>query len=86
MYIVYLLQSLSNPTKSYVGKTIKPVNERLKEHNSGLSRSTKPFIPWKLLYYEQFYCSLCADKREQYLKSGRGYRLRKIIINNQEKL
>lgn len=36
--------------------------------------------------YENFYCKLCADKREQFLKSGFGYRFRKIIIQHYEKL
>ena len=84
MFSVYLLQSLHNPTKSYVGLTIKPVEERLKQHNSGLSQSTKQSLPWKVVYFEQFYCKLCADKREQFLKSGKGYKIRKMILNHQD--
>ncbi|MBI2036215.1 GIY-YIG nuclease family protein [Candidatus Microgenomates bacterium] len=86
MYKVYLLKSLARPEKSYVGRTIKPIAERLKEHNSGQARSTKPYMPWKLVYYEQFYCKLCSDKREVFLKSGKGFRLRKIILDNQKLL
>ncbi|HLE48642.1 MAG TPA: GIY-YIG nuclease family protein [Patescibacteria group bacterium] len=86
MYIVYLLQSKTNPEKSYVGRTIKPILVRLDEHNKGLTKSTKPYIPWRLVYYEQFYCKLCSDKREIYLKSGRGFRLRKLILINQNML
>lgn len=86
MYTVYILKSLRNPTKSYVGRTIKPVKVRLSEHNSGLSKSTKSDKPWELIYFENFYCELCADKRELFLKSGFGYRLRKLILENHIRL
>jgi putative endonuclease len=86
MYHVYLLNSLGNPNKSYVGLTIKPLKVRLKEHNDGLSTYTKTNRPWRLIYFEQFYCKICADKREQFLKSGFGYRLRKILLANSKDL
>jgi len=86
MYKVYLLQSLVKPTKTYVGLTIKDVNDRLSEHNKGLSQYTKTDLPWKVIYFETFYCKLCAEKREQFLKSGFGYRLRKILLANAGKL
>lgn len=82
MFKVYILQSLKNKSKSYVGLTIKEVTERLEEHNSGLSRFTKTDKPWKLIYYENFYCKLCADKREQFLKSGFGHKFKKLILTN----
>lgn len=86
MFTVYILKSLKNPTKSYVGLTIKHVKDRLKEHNEGLSNYTKTDKPWELVYFENFYCKLCADKREQFLKSGFGYRFRKMILENYSKL
>jgi len=82
MYKVYLLLSLKYPKKSYVGVTIKEPADRVKEHNDGLSQSTKAFRPWKLVYYETFYCELCASKRERFLKSGFGFKLRKILLDN----
>lgn len=82
MYSVYLLQSEKFPGKTYVGLTIKTPKERLKEHNIGLSQYTKAYLPWKLIYFENFYCKLCADKREQFLKSGIGFRFRKIMLDN----
>ena len=82
MYQVYLLRSKNNKSRSYVGLTIKGVLNRLTEHNSGESKSTKPFIPWELVYFENFYCKTCAERREKFLKSGFGYRLRKLILNN----
>ena len=82
MYKVYILQSLRDKNKTYVGQTIKNVTERLKEHNDGLSRYTKTYRPWKLVYFEQFYCKTCTDKREMFLKSGLGFRFRKIIMEH----
>lgn len=86
MYKVYLLQSLQNPGKSYVGLTTKEIAQRLLEHNNGFTQSSKHDAPWKVVYYEQFYCKLCADKREQFFKSGIGYRLRKLILEHQSEL
>ncbi len=86
MYSVYILKSLKSPTKTYVGLTIKQVKDRLKEHNEGLSKSTKHDKPWELIYFENFYCKLCSDKREQFLKSGFGCRFRKLILDNYSKL
>ena len=86
MYSVYLLQSLRNKEKTYVGLTIKPLKNRLEEHNVGLTKSTKYDKPWEVIYYEQFYCKICADKREQFLKSGFGYRFRKLLLRHKDEL
>ena len=66
--------------------TIKNVNDRLHEHNEGLSKFTKIDRPWELIYFEYFYCRLCADKREQFLKSGFGYKFRKLILKHSREL
>ena len=86
MYKVYLLQSLRDKKKSYVGLTIKDIEIRLKEHNNGLSIYTKTHLPWKLIYFENFYCRVCAEKREQFLKSGFGHRFKKLILDNYKNL
>ena len=86
MFKIYILKSSVKPTKTYVGKTSKPLEVRLKEHNDGLSRYTKTDRPWELIYYENFSCETCADKREIFLKSGFGFRLRKIILANYKEL
>ena len=86
MYKVYILRNIANPTKTYVGQTIKNLQNRLREHNDGLSTYTKNDRPWELIYFENFYCKTCTDKREQFLKSGLGYRFRKIILDNYKRL
>ncbi len=86
MYQVYILKSLSKPEKSYVGLTTKGVSDRLEEHNAGISRYTKTDKPWKLIYFENFYCKICAEKRERFLKSGFGFRFKKLILEHYELL
>jgi len=86
VFKVYILKSLVKLNKTYVGKTIKPIGLRVNEHNDGLSKYTKTDRPWQLIYYEIFYCKTCAEKREAFLKSGIGYKFRKIILENFEKL
>ena len=86
MFKVYILKSLTKLNKTYVGRTIKPIDVRLREHNDGLSLYTKTDRPWELIYFENFYCAICSDKREQFLKSGIGYRFRKMILNSYKNL
>ncbi len=66
MYYVYLLKS-TKFDKTYIGST-KDLKRRLKEHNAGLSFSTKSFLPWRLIYYEAFVEEKAARHREKNLK------------------
>ncbi|VVA44265.1 conserved hypothetical protein [Candidatus Roizmanbacteria bacterium] len=79
MFYVYLLKSIKSE-KSYVGFTEKQVEERLGEHNQGSNKFTKANRPFILIYYEKFYCKQDAIYRENFLKSGIGNRLVKIIM------
>jgi putative endonuclease len=45
------------------------IKRRISEHNSGSSKSTKPYRPWKVVYSEIFGGIKEAYKREKYLKS-----------------
>lgn len=73
MFYVYTLESLKNGTL-YVGYT-KDLKNRLKEHNQGLNFSTKPYKPWKVIYYEACTDEIDAKRREKYLKTTQGRRL-----------
>ena len=86
MYYVYILVSERDSKKSYVGYTSRKPIERLAEHNLGICFSTKSNCPWKLIYFESFCCQKCAETREVFLKSGFGYRYRKLILDNYQKL
>lgn len=78
-YHVYFLQS-SRDSKFYIGCTSKFPKERLKEHNSGMVRSTKYRRPFILVYYETFDNRHDASKREWHLKHSVGYQDKLDII------
>lgn len=72
MYIVYLLKSKKNNTY-YIGYT-NNINRRLREHNAGVVRYTKKYLPWGLVYYEAFLSLDDAKNREKALKYfGKAY-------------
>jgi putative endonuclease len=69
-HAVYVLKSQAN-WRFYVGMTTN-LEKRLKEHNSGYTKSTKGFVPWIVFFFEEFETREEARKREIYLKSGVG--------------
>ena len=78
-YYVYILQSLKD-NKFYTGYT-KDVEQRFKQHNNGLVKSTKNRIPLKLVYFEACLNQQDATHREKYLKTFYG----KMFIRNRLK-
>lgn len=70
MYYVYILWS-SKSKNFYYGYT-KDLKKRLQEHNNGLSKSTAPCVPWKLVFYGAFETKKLAEDFEQYIKTGSG--------------
>jgi len=80
MYYIYILQSLKN-NSLYVGYSSN-LKKRFDEHNAGKSSSTRPFRPYKLIFYEAFTNRIDAKKREEYLKSGWGRRSIKKLLEN----
>ena len=78
MVYVYVLYS-NDFERYYVGMSDN-VEKRLKEHNKGLSKSTKPSVPWRLVHSEQFETRMETRTREKYLKSAAGRRWRKKIL------
>ncbi|EAZ82345.1 GIY-YIG nuclease family protein [Algoriphagus machipongonensis] len=70
MFTVYALKS-EKDGRIYVGFT-QDINRRLKEHNSGKTRSTKGWVPWFIIFAEEVETREEARAREIYLKSGVG--------------
>ena len=68
MYYVYIIQSLVKSWK-YIGSTDN-ISKRLIMHNSGATKSTKPYRPLKLIYSESFNTKTEALKREIFLKKN----------------
>jgi len=78
MYYVYFICSLWLK-KVYIGQT-RNLIIRLVEHNSGKVKTTKRGIPWILLGSEEYTTRWLVMKREKYLKSLYGYKIRRKII------
>jgi len=70
MFYVYTLSSLER-NYIYVGLTDN-LERRLFEHNSGKNKTTKPYGPFKLIYFEECATRIEARAREKYFKSGVG--------------
>jgi predicted GIY-YIG superfamily endonuclease len=68
---VYLLKSISNPDKHYVGIT-EDIDERLSRHNSGRSPHTSEYRPWEIVVTFDFPDQAKAHTFEKYLKTGSG--------------
>ena len=71
MYYAYILRS-SKSHIFYYGHTTKNPKDRLREHNAGSMKATKPHRPWKLVFFAAFETLKQAKDFELYLKSGSG--------------
>ncbi|RPH30084.1 MAG: GIY-YIG nuclease family protein [Bacteroidales bacterium] len=79
MYFVYVIESLIFGNL-YKGMT-QNLEQRLKEHNDGRTRSNKAYAPFKIVYFEEYEMIEEARKREKYFKTstGRKYLAKKGI-------
>ena len=81
-YFLYILKSLKDKNY-YVGVT-ENITKRLKEHNSGFSKSTKHRRPFIIVHNECFDDISSAYKREKFIKSKKSKKIIEIIINNKK--
>jgi len=79
VYIIYIIQS-EKSGMYYIGVTTDII-QRLRHHNSGANRSTKNRGPWRLVYQEKVSDKSVAWKREHQIKSYKGGRAFKRLIN-----
>jgi putative endonuclease len=70
MFYIYVLWS-DSLGRYYTGST-QDIPERLRRHNAGHCLATRPGVPWRLIYQEQFPTRSEAVAREKYYKTGRG--------------
>jgi predicted GIY-YIG superfamily endonuclease len=68
---VYILRSVKEPKKTYVGFTTR-LDERLQEHNNGSQIYTSRYAPWERVSYVAFADRETALASEKYLKSPSG--------------
>jgi len=78
MHYVYVIKSQVDG-RLYKGMT-KNVKERVLQHNKGKTKTTKAYIPWDLVYFEQYQTIEEARTREKYLKSGVGREFLKSLL------
>ncbi|HBH20369.1 MAG TPA: excinuclease ABC subunit C [Candidatus Peribacter riflensis] len=69
MWYFYVLQSTKNPDYFYKGSTDN-LQRRLRQHNQSLVTSTKPFGPFRLVYYEAYLSEHGARIREASVKKS----------------
>jgi putative endonuclease len=69
MFFVYVLRSETSQCY-YIGSTEDPWG-RVSQHNLGMSKSTRAYRPWKLVYTEGFAERSEAVRRERQIKSWR---------------
>jgi putative endonuclease len=72
MVYAYVIKSL-NHDFFYKGHC-EDLKERLQQHNSGMTESIRPYIPFELVYKEEFKTREEAVIREKYFKSSAGRR------------
>ena len=70
MFTIYVLRSEVDG-RLYTGFT-KDLSIRIAQHNNGKIKSTKGYMPWKLVYSEIVSTLEEALLREKYLKTGQG--------------
>ena len=66
MYYVYLIQGVKKDFL-YIGCT-NDLRRRFKEHNQKEEKSTKSYVPFRLIYYEAYRDERDAKNREKKLK------------------
>lgn len=80
MFYFYILKSLKN-NKLYLGQT-PDLKQRLKSHNNGENKATKPNIPYELVFYSAFQNEKDAISCEKYFKTTAGWKLLHKMLKN----
>ncbi len=70
MFYAYVIKSI-NAAYFYKGHCAD-LQKRLIQHNSGMTKSIKAYLPFELIYFESFNTLKEAIEREKYFKSSTG--------------
>ena len=68
MFYAYVLKSVHHDY-FYKGHC-RDLEKRIEQHNSGMTTSIKPYIPFVLAYFETFLTEAEAIEREKYFKTS----------------
>ena len=82
MFYLYILNSIKDG-RYYLG-SCADINKRFNQHNSGLVKSTKVHLPWKIVYTEEYKTLSEARKREYQVKSWKKRAAIEKLINFKE--
>ena len=78
-FYAYVAESIEEPGYYYKGHCAD-LRKRLKEHNSGMTRSIKGRIPFRIVHYQAFQTLKEAIAKEKYWKTAAGRRdIKKIL-------
>ena len=80
MFYFYILKSQQN--NAYYFGSCNDADIRLKQHNQGLVKSTKRYMPWQVVYMEQFEDLKTAKLRELQVKSWKKRRAVENLIKH----
>jgi len=80
MFYAYVIQSI-NHVFFYKGHC-ENLEERLAQHNAGKTESIRPYLPFRLVYWECFPTRKEAIAREKYFKSAAGRRFLKTKLSS----
>lgn len=69
MWYFYVLQSQKKLEYFYKGSTGN-LKKRFEQHEKGEVTATRPFRPWKLVYYEAYVSEQSARLRESHVKKS----------------
>jgi len=78
MFYAYVLKSINHDY--YYKGHYENLQERLKEHNSGMTTSLRPYIPFSIYYFEEFANRNDSIAREKYFKTSAGRRFLKKAL------
>ena len=80
MFSLYIIKSI-NKDYNYLGVT-NNLERRLKDHNAGINKSTKPYKPFLLACKGEYKTLSEARKREWFFKcTPEGGKLKRKILN-----
>jgi len=77
MFFAYVLKSINH--EYYYKGHCENLERRLNQHNSGMTESIRPYIPFSLIYFEEFETEKQAIEREKYFKTSAGRRFLKKV-------
>lgn len=82
MFFTYVIKSIDHDY--YYKGHCSDLEARLEEHNSGKTRSNRPYLPFRLVHFETFETRKEAIDREKYFKTVADCLL--INIDNQDSI